>query len=887
MKTAFCVLILIFSLNLFGETIIEAGEVSGLWTANSAPYLINGDIYILDDNFLIIEGGVEIIFSANYGLSVHGQLVSEGTVVDSIFWTVSDTTGFSDLSVEAGGWGGISFDFFANQSEGSVISYNRFEYGKKIGDSEQEVTGGAICVDSCSNLVVTNSHITDCIAAHGGAIGCRNESSPEITNNIFEKCCVYRQGNINGCGGAIFCQYSSDPEISGNEISDNFAENYGGAISLFSSSNPTITENTLSGNSSTDGGAIIVGTNGSGIIAGNVFIGNTATFGGGAISFSGAESCLVENNYITGNDGNYFGGGIALFKSSSITISNNVVEYNSARRGGGISDTDEWNDNILISGNTVRYNTADFYGGGICWVCMGLELDANERNSIYMNTASIADDIYLNENFEDVYLDTFTVMIPTVVHAEPIGDFDYNIQHSVLEQVEADLYISPEGSNSNSGLTADAPLKTLDMAGRILLPGNDEYSIYISEGVYSSSSNGERFPLAGLENVHYIGAGRENTILDGEHTYLHFYFADIETAEISEMSIINSCSDDLWYWNYLSGAVNVINSTIRISNIDFCNNIASHYGGALTLSDNSVCYVEDTVLRNNSANYEGGAVFSDESTLKAQGCEFSGNSVLDSDHSSGGAIALRDSSKAVITGSTLVENSAEMGGGLLCDENSTVYIINSICRNSSNEEIYSEQEDDFADPLVIAYSNLLNGQDGITFSDEGTMFWLEGNIDEDPFFNDPDNYDYTLTENSPCIDAGTSYFSWNDEVLVEISESEYYGTAPDMGCYEFESSIILEEDLPADAPYVTNYPNPFNPQTRISYKLPGNCTNPELKIFNAKGQRVRKFKIEEGNGSIVWDGRDPNGRLVSSGVYYYRLASDNWKSEVGKMIMMK
>jgi hypothetical protein len=44
--------------------------------------------------------------------------------------------------------------------------------------------------------------------------------------------------------------------------------------------------------------------------------------------------------------------------------------------------------------------------------------------------------------------------------------------------------------------------------------------------------------------------------------------------------------------------------------------------------------------------------------------------------------------------------------------------------------------------------------------------------------------------------------------------------------------------------------------------------------------------MEAANHSVVWDGRDTNGRQVSSGVYYYRLVSDSFK-DTRKMMLVK
>ena len=75
-----------------------------------------------------------------------------------------------------------------------------------------------------------------------------------------------------------------------------------------------------------------------------------------------------------------------------------------------------------------------------------------------------------------------------------------------------------------------------------------------------------------------------------------------------------------------------------------------------------------------------------------------------------------------------------------------------------------------------------------------------------------------------------------------------------------------------------NFPNPFNPETRISYDLPesGNVT---LAVYDILGKEVRRLIQSQKNaGSYeeVWDGRDSAGRMLPSGMYFYKLtAGDN------------
>ncbi len=85
-----------------------------------------------------------------------------------------------------------------------------------------------------------------------------------------------------------------------------------------------------------------------------------------------------------------------------------------------------------------------------------------------------------------------------------------------------------------------------------------------------------------------------------------------------------------------------------------------------------------------------------------------------------------------------------------------------------------------------------------------------------------------------------------------------------------------------------NHPNPFNPSTTISYTLP-QSSPVRLQVFNLLGQPVRTLAEGEqaaGPHSVPWDGTDDQGRILSSGVYFYRLQSKNY-SAVNKMLLLK
>ncbi|NQV18824.1 MAG: T9SS type A sorting domain-containing protein, partial [Armatimonadetes bacterium] len=71
---------------------------------------------------------------------------------------------------------------------------------------------------------------------------------------------------------------------------------------------------------------------------------------------------------------------------------------------------------------------------------------------------------------------------------------------------------------------------------------------------------------------------------------------------------------------------------------------------------------------------------------------------------------------------------------------------------------------------------------------------------------------------------------------------------------------------------LSNYPNPFNPETTIYFNLTTEFTeSTELIIYNLKGQKIRQYSILNNQSSIIWNGKDMNKESVSSGIYLYKL----------------
>jgi len=90
-----------------------------------------------------------------------------------------------------------------------------------------------------------------------------------------------------------------------------------------------------------------------------------------------------------------------------------------------------------------------------------------------------------------------------------------------------------------------------------------------------------------------------------------------------------------------------------------------------------------------------------------------------------------------------------------------------------------------------------------------------------------------------------------------------------------------------------NYPNPFNPETWIPFKLSMD-TDVTIEIYDVAGHLVRRLQlgyIPAGyyvtrEKSAYWDGRNEAGEKTTSGVYFYTIRTVEYKS-VRKMVIMR
>ena len=615
---------------------------------------------------------------------------------------------------------------------------------------------------------------------------------------------------------------------------------------------------------------------------------SSSSSSGGGISLRGGEGITIADNLLTGNS-SIHGGGIYCSDSDYAIISDNIIEGNIAQTGAGISKgiSEIGSEGCLISGNSIRYNRARVLGGGLYWSNCTAVMDSVDLNSIYMNQAILGDDVYSKYGSGTVYLDTMTVAMATGAYVYPVNDLEFDILHGLLEQENADLYVSPDGDDSSSGLSWASALKTLDMAARKIIPGEEELTIHLAAGVYGNNSSDEVFPIVGLSKVNICGAGAEATVLDAEGSSMIFYYIEVDSCCIRDLTIRNTLIDAAVLNQFYVAAVYLDNSDLRIENAVLRDNVNHVYGGSLNVYNESRCELENVKIHDNSS-YSGSAIYANDSEVIVNNCQITGNTSFLREWGSDGCLESKSYSEILITNTTIADNNCVEGYVLHCDTHSGLKLINCICYNNSEVELWTNQSEDFDDPLLVAYSDIRGGEASIWNTHDVEINWLEGNIEANPIFVDAEAGDYRLVSWSPCVDSGIDWFEWLDEVLVDIGEAEYSGLAPDMGCYEHDANAEEPDEIIPVLNYLVNYPNPFNPETTIVFYVqqPGNV---KLAVYNVKGQIVKVLADEimsAGENGLIWDGRNDRGNPVSSGVYFVRLQSKTDRL-IKKIILMK
>jgi hypothetical protein len=637
---------------------------------------------------------------------------------------------------------------------------------------------------------------------------------------------------------------------------------------------------------------------------------------------------------------NTSGGGVYMNHSSpSLKFLN--IHSNTASGAGG----------ILISSSNVYLEAVNIYKNHSFGSSGGMHISRRIPNpvnsypvfstinkcSIYNNTAGNAADIAIAENHIPVTtipLKTFTIENPGWDYVSQYPNLNLQFEETWLEQVEHDLFVSPEGNDENSGISWEEPLKTIQWAlTKIKANSLNPRNIYLAAGIYSPETNGEKFALNMRSYVSIIGAGMDETILTSNQQIRYITFTVYDTnISLQSLAITDTYADypiSSYSFHDAEETTSLFKSLLLSNNhstyifgngygdiilkdVIFRDNKASKSMIASAPSSFSFNATLENVIFTGSERYPGEDVGGISLSIlrlnevHISNCLFYNNNVYDT-YFPQSHIQFTDTNRVDFFNNTVTNNSGP-GSVIYFSGGNEVNIKNSIIYGNSTPYLFSDERSDTQMVVNISDSIIEGGTEPeiihIAYPAPHPVeyVWGENILNEPPLFLGGD-WDsplaYQLAEFSPAIDSGTAdttglhlpFYDLLGNVRIWDGNNDSYAQI-DFGCYEYGSVPYVS--APENALEVTdlrfyNYPNPFNPETSIVYEL-AKPSVIELTIFNTKGQKVKtllKRNLQAGEYRTVWDGKDENGQSVSSGIYLYKLNVNGKTEGVKKCLLLK
>ena len=282
-------------------------------------------------------------------------------------------------------------------------------------------------------------------------------------------------------------------------------------------------------------------------------------------------------------------------------------------------------------------------------------------------------------------------------------------------------------------------------------------------------------------------------------------------------------------------------------------------GLALALSEAMIIncsFINNYIEPSNMGIARGAGLYANNSTAVIEFCTFSGNT---SDMGAGGAVATYGDCNVVLNNCTMYGNEAFEGTVQL--HGGEVEINNTIIANNLLSEWTMSQEPGavvvWEGLVTLNCSDIYDNESGDWEGAIADQFAINGNISEDPLFCDVENGDFSIRSDSPCSPEFTPACGLIGalDVGCEAPSGVSYGTNP--------AAFRLGQACP----------NPFNPQTTISFFI-NHPQHVSVEVFDIKGRRIAELtnqKYQVGEHSVEWQGRDSEGRAVPSGEYFFRV----------------
>lgn len=644
-----------------------------------------------------------------------------------------------------------------------------------------------------------------------------------VNGGTLENCKVYENNLKNTSSGDVFGAgiYMKDGYISGCEIYDNETNgssstySQGGGVYIVKPNTNNISKiedcNIYRNSSKGNGGGIYVSgytntkklsivvncrieNNTSGYNGGGVFMqsyvdmigcniaNNTASNNGGGVysnSNSKIVNCNIVNNYLTSTSSIYNGAGIygqgaptiinsIIWGNKKGTSSNQIhpttltyVTYSAIEGGYGTGNINLSADNDGTS-TEVSYpkftapseGAGSGYSGGNWTLLEGsacVDKGINEIANVTLPETDLAGN-------DRIYNDKID-----------IGAYESAFKgSSITPGANNVIYVATEERGEADGSSWENAISNLQMAINVAAANNNKPQVWVEAGTYGNEEDGDYY-IAIAEGVEIYGGfdGTEasleqrnlsanQTILDGKNKKRVLYqandFKENTTAVIDGFVIQNGYTTDR------GAGVSLRDFTI-LRNCIVRNNTSTTYTSAI-YAIGYVSVINCLITDNKSSGSNGYAVYLSDNTL------FINNTVVNN------------------------INSSSFSSAGIYVSGSEVRIYNSILWGNTSDEIKVNNNNNF-DIRNTAVEGGYNGIGVINLNSENT-----GDNGFYPCFTDPENGDYTLTENSICINKGS-------KTIVSLPVTDIIGNervqqgAVDLGAYE-SSHVPALNIVPSD-----------------------------------------------------------------------------------------
>jgi predicted outer membrane repeat protein len=144
----------------------------------------------------------------------------------------------------------------------------------------------------------------------------------------------------------------------------------------------------------------------------------------------------------------------------------------------------------------------------------------------------------------------------------------------------------------------------------------------------------------------------------------------------------------------------------------------------------------------------------------------------------GAALGFKNGCDPILNHLTILDNSAAHFGGAIYSNSSNIRVVNSMLWDNGQNEIYSPDYDD-PSQYLFAFSDVKGGLETMMLNGNASVVWDPSSFDLEPLHGFGN-----MHFNSPCRDAGTSYFEFENEVLVDDLLEPFLDEAPDIGAME-------------------------------------------------------------------------------------------------------